>query len=239
MVKRKQNQQSGKKWKEWEELCHRSSVTKACHTASSERPPKERLRIGRFMLSSPSSKILLWANVRQVLSSRANDVFYSQRFHPFERESRSCNGHGNTTETNWNRPLILAAYGHGNFKRNNFVGSWPWLQPFSPQVVRVSLSARGKSSPTVANMEAMANSWKTWTGIWRCGKATEHNDSGHSFQGLNKLFTNVVQIMYIAPTTVHQCSASKLESFALHGSTHPRRSAKEDAEWAVARTCGW
>ena len=40
----------------------------------------------------------------------------------------------------------------------------------------------------------------------------------------------LVQIMYIAPTTVHQCSASKLESFALHGSTNPRRSAKEDAE---------
>ena len=69
--------------------------------------------------------------------------FHNQRphqFHPFERELRNFNGRGNTTETNWNRPLILAAYGHGNFNRNNFVGSWTWLQPFSPQVVRVGVS---------------------------------------------------------------------------------------------------
>ena len=82
----------------------------------------------------------LWATVRQVLPSRANFNQRPHQLHPFERESRSCNGRGNTTETNWNRPLILAAYGHGNFNRNNFVDSWPWLQPFSPHVVRVGVS---------------------------------------------------------------------------------------------------
>ena len=81
------------------------------------------------------------------------------QFHPFERESRSCNGRGNTTETNWNRPLILAAYGHGNFNRNNFVDSWPWLQPFNPHVVRVGVSeCSGEASPShILNDE---NPWK-------------------------------------------------------------------------------
>ena len=148
---------------------------KRCHTAASfKRPPPEFILIFRTF---------------HVSSSSENSG--PHQFHPFERELRSCNGRGNTTETNWNRPLILAVYGHGNFNRNYFVDSWPWLQPFSPHVVRVGVSeCSGEASPShiILNDEKW-KPLKTWTGIW-CGRATEHNDSGHSFQGLNKLFTN-------------------------------------------------
>ena len=101
---------------------------------------------GRFHVSSPSETL-----GQRPAGAPTTSQFHNQRphqFHPFERESRSCNGRGNTTETNWNRPLILAAYGHGNFNRNNFVDSWPWLQPFSPHIVRVGVSeCSGEASP--------------------------------------------------------------------------------------------
>ena len=114
----------------------------------------------RVHFDFPDVSFLVWANVRQVFPPRANFTIRGQpQFHPFARELKNFNGRRNTTETNWNRPLILAAYGHGNFNRNNFVDSWPWLQPFSPHVVRVGVSeCSGEASPShILNDE---NPWK-------------------------------------------------------------------------------
>ena len=86
------------------------------------------------------------------------------------------------------------------------VSSWPYLQVWGPQVHRVSMSLW-----VLPHFKRWKKSWKTWTGIWRCGSSTVLPKIVilvNVFEDSITYLQFVVQIMYIAPTTVHQCSAS-------------------------------
>ena len=79
-----------------------------------------------------------------------------------------------------------------------------------------SLSARGKSSPShiqIDDLNILENVNRNFEGV---AEPPNTMILVVAFEDSTNYLQLLVQIMYVAPTTVHQCSASKLEMFALH-----------------------
>ena len=173
-------------------------------------PPKETVGIGHFIPRRPP---------KTFSGPRSNRCFhheqnYNQSFHPL-KEWRSLNGRGKDTGRKTEMVGDLSRLWLGNFKQTSL---WAVDPDSSRSVLRWSgsLSARGKSSPShnliddlyiPENMDRNLNLWQSHRMILVV-----------AFEDSTNYLQLVGQIMYIAPTTVHQCSATKSGSFALHDS---------------------